>query len=555
MNSHRLISIVHILPFLLLSLAGSSQVVFASSIEGYVWPPSAVQGDTVGIYVSTDTTSYDIRILREGASTVQYLEILGLPGVSQVTQVCAWVEGSGWILSHALPIPTDWPSGVYFAELTAPGADTSYAVFTVVEDAPGSTGSILFQNSITTWHAYNYWGGKSLYDGTSTNNQRAWEVSFQRPYVRANGRGSFIEWELPFIRWVENEGYVIEYCTNIETHADPDLESNYSVFLSVGHDEYWSKEMRDNIEGRIASGGEVGFFGGNTCWWQIRFSDELDRVICYKDKFLDPLYGVDDDRVTVNWVSDPVLRPENIMTGVSWSNGGFVNSGPWYPDSLGYGGYTAHRTYHWVFDGTGLSDSSGFGQPSTIVGYETDGALFTMQNGVPVGTGQDSTPLSYLILGTSVASKGFATMGIYEQGGTVFNAATTDWSHGLATDSTVAQITRNVIEGLLAGTTTVGVEDPHLRIRPRVRLQVMKNPTAGGTRIQWEGNIGSNPILSVFDLHGRLLAQPTFWNDSAGGFSDWDGADQKGRRAPPGVYFIRLRGSNGSAVGKVVILD
>ena len=34
--------------------------------------------------------------------------------------------------------------------------------------------------------------------------------------------------------------------------------------LSVGHDEYWSWEMRDAVEGFVAAGGNVAFFSGNT---------------------------------------------------------------------------------------------------------------------------------------------------------------------------------------------------------------------------------------------------------------------------------------------------
>ena len=44
---------------------------------------------------------------------------------------------------------------------------------------------------------------------------------------------------------------------------------------------------------------------------------------------------------------------------------------------------------------------------------------------------------------------GAATMGIYTRGGTVFTAATTDWSHGLrGNDAVVESITRNVLDRL-----------------------------------------------------------------------------------------------------------
>ena len=40
-------------------------------------------------------------------------------------------------------------------------------------------------------------------------------------------------------------------------------------------------------------------------------------------------------------------------------------------------------------------------------------------------------------------------MGIYKKGGTVFTAATTDWSHGLAgEDAVVERITHNILKRL-----------------------------------------------------------------------------------------------------------
>ena len=48
------------------------------------------------------------------------------------------------------------------------------------------------------------------------------------------------------------------------------LLERYRLLVSVGHDEYWSKEMRDNVENFAASGGHVVFLSGNVCWFQVR---------------------------------------------------------------------------------------------------------------------------------------------------------------------------------------------------------------------------------------------------------------------------------------------
>jgi len=92
--------------------------------------------------------------------------------------------------------------------------------------------------------------------------------------------------------------------------------------------------------------------------------------------------------------------------------------------------------------------------------WECDGAHFDrglLARGRPVRpTGEDGTPADFTILGVGdVARAGWgagnraATLGLHAPGGTVFTAATTDWSRVLAQGSpAVAQITRNVLDRL-----------------------------------------------------------------------------------------------------------
>jgi hypothetical protein len=173
----------------------------------------------------------------------------------------------------------------------------------------------------------------------------------------------------------------------------------------------------------------------------------------------DPLTGIDDQRVTTNWYRAPVNNPENKITGVSFLRGGFVNNRGVYPDSLGYGDYNAVRTHHWIYEGTGLRDGDEFGYEDRIVGIEVDGAHFRWEEGLPVVTGIDQSPETFRILALSPAhtaslsnNLGFATMGYFynDNGGLIFNGATTGWVNGLGKDSIVDRITFNVINKLLA---------------------------------------------------------------------------------------------------------
>ena len=121
-----------------------------------------------------------------------------------------------------------------------------------------------------------------------------------------------------------------------------------------------------------------------------------------------------------------------------------------------------HRPEHWVFEGTDLRTGDTFG--GETLAYETNGVDYALDaEGRAVPTGADGTPGDYLILGLAElldwGTPGNAAMGLFTRGGTVFNAATTDWARGLANclapdnhlRTDCARITRNVIERLSRG--------------------------------------------------------------------------------------------------------
>jgi hypothetical protein len=152
-------------------------------------------------------------------------------------------------------------------------------------------------------------------------------------------------------------------------------------------------------------------------------------------------------------------RPENTSIGVSFRNGGERDRDD-HPLPVGY---RVQHADHWLYRHTGLQDGDEFGARADeyLIGYECDGAEFDradLRAGRPVRpTGADGTPDDFTILAvgdTRPSGWGFgngaATMGIFERGGTVFNAATTDWARVLTAGTTpvVDQITRNVLDRL-----------------------------------------------------------------------------------------------------------
>ena len=104
----------------------------------------------------------------------------------------------------------------------------------------------------------------------STGNNRAYKVSIDRPY-QDDGSGDFYGWEVYFIEWAEQQGFDMSYSTDVDTAANPPRLLSVKAFLSVGHDEYWTKVMYDAAQNARDAGVSLGFFGANAIYWQARY--------------------------------------------------------------------------------------------------------------------------------------------------------------------------------------------------------------------------------------------------------------------------------------------
>src|SRR5215213_8964250 len=164
----------------------------STSIQGYATSIGVDQGQTVSFKVDTAASDYRIDIYRMGyyggsgarkITTIQPSASLpqNQPGC-QTTTATGLIDCGNWGVSASWAVPASAVSGIYFAKLTR--SDTggaSHIVFVVRDDVRRS--DLLFQTSDTTWHAYNTYGGNSLYTGApGTSPARAYKVSYNRPF-------------------------------------------------------------------------------------------------------------------------------------------------------------------------------------------------------------------------------------------------------------------------------------------------------------------------------------------------------------------------------------
>ena len=482
-------------------------------LEGYCLPQSVRPGGTVALHVSSGGP-FGVEVAREGAERITLWQADAVDGTEHPIPPDASSDGCRWPVSLTIPVGDDWPSGYYAVTLTT--GDERAGAFFVVRPG-GSPAPILLVLATTTYHAYNDWGGPSLYTGGT-------RVSFERPLARGfldkpepalrkaqaepdrealgyfawaaehdlspwSGGAGWWTWERPFVAWAEREGFAIDVAVSQDLEVNPHVLDGHKLLLSVGHDEYWSWGMRDTAEGFVAGGGNAAFFGGNTCWWQVRLEDAA--MTCFKYRANeDPVLGTPDERfLTGAWADRRVGRPETAMTGLSFSRGGYSRYGLGVPRASG--AYTVWRPDHWAFEGTGLRYGDAVGLADAIVGYEVDGCELAIVDGLPVPTHTDGAPDGLEVLASAPArlwsrdeqpsryahelgelehvaialfgddwraqihriTNNHAVLGCFDVpgGGTVFNAGCTDWTYGIeGGDPDVRRITRNVLEGLSA---------------------------------------------------------------------------------------------------------
>ena len=280
-------------------------------IEGYASKTSVNKGSTVDFKVSLSSNAqYTMDIYRlgwyptgtnpDGSSCAPscggrlMLHVGPLSGSHQATCPQNATQNDpdfgltecNWTTSYTLTVPTSWTTGAYIVKLKrADGQQLeNYMTFAVRDDS--STSAVLYSLDVTTWQAYNYWGGNTTHQGYSlygrfnditgdSTGSRAFTVSFDRPYADGSvddGAGKLLDWDFPMIRYMESQGYDMSYTTSVDLESNPTLLANHRVFVNVGHDEYYSDNMRANIQNAITNGVDMAFFSANNFYYRITWA-------------------------------------------------------------------------------------------------------------------------------------------------------------------------------------------------------------------------------------------------------------------------------------------
>lgn len=504
---------------------------------------SYAPGDTVSFHCSTSAAKIDLRIYHD-TNPPQKVHCATIPGQRHATPEDSYARGCDWPSAYRWTLPENLSSGAYLvvSTIALEGGETldQHHLF-IVRPASEPTAPLLMVCCTSTWIAYNCWGGANSYEGLHNgidDNCFSPQLHIHRPWERgqvwlpegapripvngtqrigsaprypnlefafANGFAKYYaaagwaSYERHFATWAENNGIALDMICQHDLQFHPELLANYPALVIVGHDEYWSGEMRDAIDNYVDGGGNVARFGANF-FWQVRLENDGLTQVCYKHPataarpalYTDPLLETNPKRVSGCWDLPCIERPAAETFGLSGARGIYAKLGGASPNNAG--GFQVFRPQHWAFENTDVYYGDIFGNSATIFGYEVDGIDYSFENGLPVPTENSGAPAGMEILAMGFAATfeedhdnpggylyagdgdlqiisevlhgenpttadreaaqyGSGMIAHFRRGkGQVFNAASCEWVNGLRLREPVTEtITRNVLARFCQG--------------------------------------------------------------------------------------------------------
>jgi|TARA_B110000003_G_C16638576_1_gene529304 hypothetical protein len=415
------------------------------AIEGYCSANSVRTGERLKIMVSTNPASaFKLEIFRTGYYNGDGGRLMrtfdALPGFTQLDPTIGegYLRECHWDPSVEFDIPDDWLSGVYLGKLTTESSGLqSYIIFIVRDDRPCD---LLFQCSELTWSAYNRWPADyAIYtrhtEDWSNTGVPSGTVSFDRPYslfthpvnkmTNSGGSGEFLPWEFPLSFWLEQHGYDVSYISNIDTHSDRAGLLRAKGFISVGHDEYWTQDMFDNVLNARNEGVSLAFLCGNSALCKVPLLNSTDgrpqRTIRREGWFL-PV--ADGQQVPPSLLNEEGFEP-------NMGPDGALLMGARHPIrqgrsglGQGVGDWTCTAPEHWLYADTGMQAGDSI---EGLVGWEFHGDPLLDIPGIQIVAEGPANKNNGQQNGTYTAT-------IYDdpQGNIVFNAASIWWVNGLS---------------------------------------------------------------------------------------------------------------------------
>jgi hypothetical protein len=568
-------------------------------VQGFTDQISYQIGDTVNFKVQSPV-SYTIQILRlgwyggDGARIMDGSPTQTFPAKTQPSCVSNTSTGDvdcgNWSVTYGWTVPSDAVSGVYIANLNQSDNHGFMTIPFIVRNE-ASTSDIVVQTDDETWEAYNKYTGANLYQGNGpAPDGRAYAVSYNRPMNPAGDNGIYGS-EYPMIQWLERNGYNVSYLSGVDVSTNGPLLLKHKVFMSSGHDEYWTAPQYANVLAARKAGVDIASFAGNDVFWKTQLTPSIDgsntpnrTLVSYKDTKLEfnPPDGVPNPSGvwTGTWM-DPAgassggYKPENQLTGTMFTVNGYRSDSITVPAADAQLPIWAHTSV------ASLQPGQVTTFPAGVLGYEWDsdvlnstrpsGEIDLSSTTVPITNG--TLLLDYgNTFGNGTATHSLVMYRDPSSGALVFGTGTAQWSWGLATVHTkdelnpsppevtdMQQATVNMFaemgvqpatlqSNLVPGTVSTDTTGPSVSVTGPAAgstVPVESQVTITGTAADSSGGVVSRVEVSA---DGGQTWQPATWGSDAANVS-WS---YTWTPTTLGAVTLQIRAENGNAyVGPV----
>ncbi|HZQ81117.1 MAG TPA: N,N-dimethylformamidase beta subunit family domain-containing protein [Gaiellaceae bacterium] len=324
-------------------------VVRIQGIDAGFFRPSYAPGQVARIHVATDASQLTMRVFQSGPEQVVTYADNQMAGI-EIDRAPVQIDMTRYqsrprdILFRVPAVP----SGLYYVQFGSSDGRIGYAPFVVRPVLLGAASRVLVVLPTNTWQAYNFQDddgngyGDTWYAGPPNLS-----VNLGRTYIARGVPPRFYRYDLPFLHWLYWSGKSAEFVSDSDFAEIPNgdaLARAYDLIVFEGHEEYVTAHEYDDIQRYRDLGGNLMFLSADNFYWKVEQKGQVIRKVA---------------------AFRMIGRPEAGLIGVQYrANDNGRHQGLFTVENS--------ASAPWLWDGTGLSDGSTFGQAVGGYGIEID---------------------------------------------------------------------------------------------------------------------------------------------------------------------------------------
>jgi hypothetical protein len=238
------------------------------AIEAFFGRESYRPGSTARLQFVTAFTGVRLQVFHVGPEWQKTMGNMEMHGLSVTKPVILSRVGPGLTASIRIG---DWPTGLYFAQVTGRGGRIGYAPFVVPPKRLGQN-RVAVVMPTRTWQAYNF------RDDDRDGQGDTWYATpghvtarLYRPFLNRGVPPHFRAYDLYFLHWLTRTGKRVDILSQAELDgiSPAALRKAYDLIVFPGHHEYVTTGEYDAVEGFRDRGGSLVMLSADNFFWRI----------------------------------------------------------------------------------------------------------------------------------------------------------------------------------------------------------------------------------------------------------------------------------------------